>query len=188
MIWCPLRTTFGPCRRMTAKRPGNLAAPRALPRHPEGRRYGDHSAALEPRQGRSGQLLTRAACHRHARPTLAPFGLVDGGPLFLAATSVPSMEHSDRSRLPRSRGPAASAVRMGVRVPSRTHASQRQTQVSVRTPLGRQTSTRERADGQAAIPRVHTPRHAVRGRDVARSGDTGEQACASGATVRRQAT
>lgn len=72
--------------------------------------------------GACGERKTSAVCHSHVLRTLARLGFAAAAAPLLAAMNMPTMKHSDISSLPRSRRPTASAVRIRVRVPSRTHA------------------------------------------------------------------
>ena len=67
-----------------------------------------------------GDRKTSAVCNGHDLGPLAPLGLADVTPFFLALAKEPSMNVSLRSSPPRACKSAASALRARRRVPSRT--------------------------------------------------------------------
>jgi hypothetical protein len=68
----------------------------------------------------NGERKTSAICHCHELRTLAPLGLSDSEPPFLADTNVPSIKHSERSNLPRVCKSSAKADKSFCKVPSLT--------------------------------------------------------------------
>jgi hypothetical protein len=68
-----------------------------------------------------GDRKTRAICHCHSRSTLAPLGLSDFRPPFLATMKVPSIKHSDKSNSPRLRRSSAKVSKRRASRPSFTH-------------------------------------------------------------------
>jgi len=68
-----------------------------------------------------GDRKTIAVCQRHELRTFAPLGLSHSESPFLAATNVPSIKHSDKSKSPRSLRSWASASSTLRNVPSLTH-------------------------------------------------------------------
>src|SRR5215469_7231565 len=85
------------------------------------RRNQDH-LVMRSRLGMNGERKTSAVRHCHELRTFAPLGLTDVVPPFFAATNVPSMKHSERSRSPRSLRSSASACNTCSKMPSRTQA------------------------------------------------------------------
>src|SRR5271170_3662696 len=67
-----------------------------------------------------GERKTMAVCNAHDLGSLAPLGLADTAPPFLAGTKVPSTKHSLRSRPPASWRCSASVKRSFSMTPERT--------------------------------------------------------------------
>ena len=76
-----------------------------------------------------GDRKTRAVCHCHELRTLAPLGLSNLSPPFLADMNVPSMKHSLKSKPPLSRKSSATVCKTLSREPSFTHLWKRRWQV-----------------------------------------------------------
>jgi hypothetical protein len=84
------------------------------------------------RGGTSGERKTKTVCHRpsgHELRTFAPLGLSHTSAPFFATMNVPSIKHSERSRLPRSFRSAAKASKIRSNVPSRVQRWKRRWQV-----------------------------------------------------------
>jgi hypothetical protein len=77
-----------------------------------------------------GDRKTSAVCHCHELRTLAPLGRTHAEPPFFATTKVPSMKHSLRSSLPRSRRSSANTCRIRANTPVRDHCWCRRWQVA----------------------------------------------------------
>lgn len=76
-----------------------------------------------------GERKTKAVCHCHEFRTLAPLGLSNLNPPFLADTNFPSIKVSDRSSLPRSSKSCAKVSSTFRSLPSLTHSWNRRWQV-----------------------------------------------------------
>ena len=76
-----------------------------------------------------GERKTSAICHCHELRTLAPLGLSNSEPPFLADTKVPSIKHSERSNLPLVCKSSAKALNTFLSVPSLTQVWKRRWQV-----------------------------------------------------------
>src|SRR5438132_1997435 len=113
-----------------------------------------------------GDRKTSRVCHCHELRTLAPLGLSDFRPPFLATTKVPSIKHSDKSNSPLLRRSSAKVSKTLSSRPSLTHCWNRRWQVwyggnrsgksHQRAPERRIQSTplRTSRSGRRGLPRV----------------------------------
>lgn len=76
-----------------------------------------------------GERKTSAICHCHEFRTLAPLGLSHSKAPFFATINVPSIKHSDKSRLPRECKSSAKVSRTRRKIPSLLHCWNRRWQV-----------------------------------------------------------